>query len=68
MKLKDPIGVRGIIMEKHGWRTVEEIAGNLSLAMNTASRALRGEPVRMTTAKAFADSIDKPVSEIAEYV
>lgn len=68
MKLKDPIGVRTMLMDKHGWPTVEIIAKELKLAANTASRALRGEPVRHTTVKTIADALDVSPSEIAVFV
>lgn len=68
MKLKDPINVRERLMNEQGWMTVEEIAKQLSIAANTASRALRGEPVRITTIKTIADALGVSSSEIAEFV
>jgi transcriptional regulator with XRE-family HTH domain len=68
MKLKDPIDVREALMKKHGWMTVEEIAKQLSIAANTASRALRGEPVRITTIRTIADALGVSSSDIAEFV
>lgn len=67
MKLKDPIEVREMIMERKGWNTIDQIATRLHIAKNTASRALRGEPVRMTTIKRLADAVDRSVSDIAEF-
>ena len=68
MKLKDPIGVRTQIMEKYGWMTVEIIATRLNLAANTASRALRGEPVRHKTIQTIAKALEVSASDIAEFV
>lgn len=68
MRLKDPIDVRTKLMEKHGWATVEGIAAGLKMAANTASRALRGEPVRHATVKTIADKLGVSPSEIAEFV
>lgn len=68
MKLKDPIEVRTKLMDLHGWTTVEGIAKGLNMAANTASRALRGEPVRHATIKTIADALSLPASEIAEFV
>jgi transcriptional regulator with XRE-family HTH domain len=68
MKLKDPIEIREMIMERKGWNTIDQIATRLRIAKNTASRALRGEPVRMTTIKRLADAVDRSVSDIAEFV
>lgn len=68
MKLKDPIDVRTKLMDQYGWATVENIAIGLDLAANTASRALRGEPVRHATIKVIAEKLGVSPSEIAIFV
>lgn len=68
MQLRDPIQVRETIEEKHGWRTIEEIAGKLEIASNTVSRAFRGEPVRLATVRKLALSINMKASDIAVVV
>lgn len=68
MKLKDPIEVRTQLTDKYEWETIETIAKGLGIAANTASRALRGEPVRHVTIKAIAKKLGVSPSEIAVFV
>lgn len=68
MKLKDPISIREMLLDRKGLKTIRDVAINLSIAKNTASRALRGEPVRMMTIKSLADAVDMSISDIAELV
>jgi len=68
MKLKDPISIRELLLDQKGYRTIDDVAKNLKIAKNTASRALRGEAVRMMTIKQLAKAVDRSISDIAELV
>lgn len=68
MKLKDPISIRELLLDRKGLKTIDDVAKDLHIAKNTASRALRGEPVRMMTIKRLATAVDRSISDIAELV
>lgn len=68
MQLKEPTAIREALIEKCGVGTIRDIAEKLNIAPNTASRALRGEPVRFGTIRTIAAAIDRSVTDIATMV
>lgn len=68
MKLKDPQKIKRMFLRRNQWATIGQIADGIKLHRNTVSKALRGNPIDVTTAQALATVLGENMSDIAEFV